>query len=901
MFQKKSKPAIPYTFALSTLLLSMFSNVNAAELIQLKENGANTLSTALNTLNQAKAGIRSAATLYELQAIKGTTNTANNIEHTRYQQYYKGVTVLGKQAITHKSGKNVPHISGQLLGGIESDINDIKPAYSASQALDKLKNANDPTIPAFLSTSPARVFDNEQSQLVIIQNDHKKAQLAYLVSYFVEDVQGGNPSRPFALIDANSLKTIKQWDGLTTDVIGTGAGGNEKTGQYHYGTDYPMLDVAISSDLLTCTMENSNVKTVDLNHATDGATAFSYACPENTYKEINGAYSPLNDAHAFGNIIFDMYSDWYGAAPLTFQLQMRVHYSTDYENAFWNGSSMTFGDGLNTFHPLVSLDVSAHEVSHGFTEQNSNLIYASESGGMNEAFSDMAGEAAKFYFKGTNDWALGYDIFKGDGALRYMNNPPLDGISIDHVDDYVEGMDVHHSSGVFNKAFYNLSTTPGWDTHKAFDVMVHANQNYWLMDSNFHQGMCGAISSSADLGYETFDVQNAFNLVGINSTIYNLISPVEGQVFAFESEALLRVEIQDCASTNTASVTITTGNETVVLNDTGIDGDITAGDGIFSATWLPTVMGPAEMVTTIDFNGETTNIARQVSVVDITAYNVYEENYQWIDTSAGTCLSLGDESPSQISLPFTFDFYGESHNTLMVDPNGYLTFILEDYPRNLSWSHTDIPNQSMPNSIIAPLWTDFNNPTDSVCYLEQGTAPNRTLTVAWHDTPAYPDVGAVTFSVTLEEGTNDMVFNYQDVDFDNSAHDFGANSTVGVEHSTGLFATQHSYNQAILANESALRISQHPPVVNTDADDDGILDADDNCVDHANPNQLDGDNDGKGNSCDIDLNNDNEVDSADLALMRTMMKQKHPAVDLNEDGRFNGADIMVFRSLWRVR
>ncbi len=58
---------------------------------------------------------------------------------------------------------------------------------------------------------------------------------------------------------------------------------------------------------------------------------------------------------------------------------------------------MTFGDGASYFYPLVSLDVSAHEVSHGFIEQNSNLIYSGQSGGINEAFSDMAGEAAEFY------------------------------------------------------------------------------------------------------------------------------------------------------------------------------------------------------------------------------------------------------------------------------------------------------------------------------------------------------------------------------------------------------------------------------------------------------------------------------------------------------------------------
>ncbi|MEH6824032.1 MAG: M4 family metallopeptidase [Motiliproteus sp.] len=76
---------------------------------------------------------------------------------------------------------------------------------------------------------------------------------------------------------------------------------------------------------------------------------------------------------------------------------------------------MTFGDGASIFYPLVSLDVSAHEVSHGFTEQNSNLIYSSQSGGINEAFSDMAGEAAENFMHRENDFLVGADIFKATG------------------------------------------------------------------------------------------------------------------------------------------------------------------------------------------------------------------------------------------------------------------------------------------------------------------------------------------------------------------------------------------------------------------------------------------------------------------------------------------------------
>lgn len=174
-----------------------------------------------------------------------------------------------------------------------------------------------------------------------------------------------------------------------------------------------------------------------------------------------------------------MYQAYIGKPPLTFQLQMRVHYSTNYENATWNGSAMTFGDGATTFHPLVSLDVSAHEVSHGFTEQNSALVYSGQSGGMNEAYSDMAGEAAEFFMRGSNDWLVGADIFKGTGSLRYMSNPPQDGKSIDNAANFTSGMDVHYSSGVYNKAFYLLATKAGWDTKKAFQVFARANDLYW--------------------------------------------------------------------------------------------------------------------------------------------------------------------------------------------------------------------------------------------------------------------------------------------------------------------------------------------------------------------------------------------------------------------------------------
>jgi pseudolysin/vibriolysin len=179
---------------------------------------------------------------------------------------------------------------------------------------------------------------------------------------------------------------------------------------------------------------------------------------------------------------------------------------------------MTFGDGASTFYPLVALDVTSHEISHGFTEQNSNLTYSGQSGGMNEAFSDMAGETAEYYDRGSNDWLVGQEIFKGSAsqALRYMCNPTQDGASIDNAANYYNGLDVHYSSGVYNKAFCLLAQKSGWNTQKAFQTFARANKLYWQPNSTFVSGACDVATAATDLGFSSADVVSAFSGVGVS-------------------------------------------------------------------------------------------------------------------------------------------------------------------------------------------------------------------------------------------------------------------------------------------------------------------------------------------------------------------------------------------------
>lgn len=429
--------------------------------------------------------------------------------HTRARQTYRGVPIFGEHVITTRDRQGrVVRMHGNLIRGLDDAQLDVVPVLHARDVLADMKALHSASYGGKDMT-----FARESSELVIHVDDRGHPVLAYAVSFFADTVEGGEPARPTFLVDARSGAIVTAFDGLTTTEVGTGPGGNQKIGMYEYGTDYGYMDVGVDGD--THTMDSVNVKTVNLDHGTAGSAAYAYPGPRNTIKEINGAYSPLNDAHYFGRVIYDMYQAWIGVPPLTFQLTMRVHYSTGFENAFWDGAAMTFGDGAVIFYPLVSLDVSAHEVSHGFTEQNSGLIYANQSGGINEAFSDIAGEAAEYFMSGSNDWLVGAHIFKASGALRYMADPPLDGRSIGHASDYHPGMDVHYSSGVYNKAFYLLATTPGWNTQTAFQTFAHANRMYWTPGTDFRTGYAAVRDAATDLGLPVADVDAAFAAVGV--------------------------------------------------------------------------------------------------------------------------------------------------------------------------------------------------------------------------------------------------------------------------------------------------------------------------------------------------------------------------------------------------
>ena len=144
-----------------------------------------------------------------------------------------------------------------------------------------------------------------------------------------------------------------------------------------------------------------------------------------------------------------------------------------YVNASWSDSCfcMRYGDGDSTTYPLVALDVAGHEMSHGVTSRTAGLTYRGESGGLNEASSDIMGTNVEWYANNANDvpdYVIGEEIYRNynpaTNYIRRMDKPSMDGASQDCWSTATKRVDVHYSSGPANHYFYLLSEGSGAKT-----------------------------------------------------------------------------------------------------------------------------------------------------------------------------------------------------------------------------------------------------------------------------------------------------------------------------------------------------------------------------------------------------------------------------------------------------
>ncbi|MFJ9566827.1 M4 family metallopeptidase [Streptomyces fuscichromogenes] len=388
----------------------------------------------------------------EKLVVKDVVKDADGTLHTRYERTYAGLPVLGGDLIvdTAKSGatERVVKANGHTL-----QVADLTPARSAASA-------------AKTALAAARALGSTKSTAdgarKVIWAGSGTPVLAYetIVGGFQDD---GTPNQLHVITDAATGKKLFEYQGIDT---ATGTGNTQYSGAVSLtttqsGSTYNLTDG-----------DRGGHKTYNLNHGTSGTgTLFSQS--SNTWGNgtTSNAATAGADAHYGAAETWDFYKNTFGRSGIKNNgvgAYSRVHYGNSYVNAFWDDSCfcMTYGDGSGNADPLTALDVAGHEMSHGVTSNTAGLNYSGESGGLNEATSDIFGTGVEFYAANSTDvgdYLIGEKInINGDGTpLRYMDKPSKDGGSADYWSSSVGGLDVHYSSGVANHFFYLLSEGSG--------------------------------------------------------------------------------------------------------------------------------------------------------------------------------------------------------------------------------------------------------------------------------------------------------------------------------------------------------------------------------------------------------------------------------------------------------
>ncbi|MEV0976963.1 M4 family metallopeptidase [Streptomyces sp. NPDC049915] len=443
----------------------------------------------------------------EKLVVRDVIKDADGTVHTRYERTYAGLPVLGGDLVTHvaKSGalKGVTKAAKARIAVASTD-----PAVSATTAK---ANALKAAASAKTTATSARK---------VIWAAGSKPVLAYesVVTGLQHD---GTPSELHVITDATTGKEIYSYQAIDTG-----------TGTSQYSGTVPVNSTASASggyDLIDGA--RGGHKTYDLNGGTSGTGALFHDA-DDTWGDgtVANRQTAAVDAAYGAAVTWDFYKSAFnrnGIAGDGKAAYSRVHYGNAYVNAFWSDSCfcMTYGDGQGNVRPLTSLDVAGHEMSHGLTAATAGLNYRRESGGLNEATSDILGTSVEFFANNSadpGDYLIGEKIdINGNGTpLRYMDKPSKDGSSADYWSSGVGRLDVHNSSGVANHFFYLLSEGSGAKTvngvsynsptyngsavtgigrDKAVQIWYRALTTYFTSSTDYAAARTGTLQAAADL------------------------------------------------------------------------------------------------------------------------------------------------------------------------------------------------------------------------------------------------------------------------------------------------------------------------------------------------------------------------------------------------------------------
>ncbi|MFI1769895.1 M4 family metallopeptidase [Streptomyces sp. NPDC020800] len=450
----------------------------------------------------------------EKLVVKDVVKDADGTVHTRYERTYAGLPVLGGDLVVHtaKSGRT-EGVTKAARSAIK--VASLKPQITAAKAAQQAVSAARTLGSAKSSADGARK---------VIWAGSGKPVLAYetVVGGLQDD---GTPNQLHVITDAATGKKLFEYQGIE-NATGTGKtlySGTVSLTTTQSGSSYNLTDAS-----------RGGHKTYNLARKTSGkgtlVSSSTNSFGTGTASSSSSDQTAAADAAYGAQETWDFYKSTFGRSGIKNNgvgAYSRVHYGNAYVNAFWDDSCfcMTYGDGDGNTDPLTSLDVAGHEMSHGVTANTAGLDYSGESGGLNEATSDIMGTGVEFYAnnaKDPGDYLIGEKInINGDGTpLRYMDKPSKDGGSADYWSSSVGDLDVHYSSGVANHFFYllsegsgaktvngvsynsptkNGSTITGIGRAKALQIWYKALTEYMTSTTDYSDARKATLSAASDL------------------------------------------------------------------------------------------------------------------------------------------------------------------------------------------------------------------------------------------------------------------------------------------------------------------------------------------------------------------------------------------------------------------
>jgi len=495
-----------------------------------------------------------------------TVQDGSGVTHRRSQQYFQGVRVLGGELIVREGP------GGDLKPTADSLSRNLfihpQPSLEAGEALAAAHRELNPRFGYSLPPSTelvivpiTRLVPRTEAKRATNAEDFDEVVLRHELAYLVHaEIEHDSETRhEDLLIHAHTGGVLRHWSTLHT-AVHDGVGKSQHNGTVSLSTNslasgYELRDMRRSGNttvnMAGGTAGNGTVYTSVADSWGDGANFVAGA----STTSANGQTAAV-DAHFGMQVTWDFYRNVLGRNGIDGTgraVSSRVHYSSRYDNAFWSDACfcMTYGDG-SVLKTLTALDVAGHEMAHGVCATTANLAYYGESGGLNEANSDILGTMVEFYARGAQgtgtvvpnvggNWTIGEQLSTPafPNPLRNMQKPSLDGSSPDAWSATLGTLDVHYSSGPMNRAFYFLSqgssavaSNPAYSSHlpagmtglgndKALRIWWRTLSTRLTSTSNYLATRNGAIAAAGELyganGAEVAAVWNAFAAINVGT------------------------------------------------------------------------------------------------------------------------------------------------------------------------------------------------------------------------------------------------------------------------------------------------------------------------------------------------------------------------------------------------